>query len=131
MAKATAPIFTHEPLLGLAQVTTAEAARDAPATFETVVTGDPEGTRIDLVRVHAIATTVVGMVRLFLFDGTNTRLLKEIPVTVVVATGDVPAFSAEYVPTEPIILPDASWELRATTEITASFNVFAFGGHFA
>lgn len=131
MGKATAPIFTHEPLLGVAQLTLAEAARDNPTNFGTVVTGDAEGTRIDLVRVQHTATSVAGMVRLFLWDGSNARLVKEVPVTAITPSSTVEAFSAEWRPSEPILLPNASWELRASTENAEVINVIAFGGHFA
>ena len=130
MAKSTQPIFTRSALLGKAAVTVANANLDGTGTLATVVTGDAEGTRIDLIRLNAIVTTTAGMIRLFLDDGVNVRLLKEIPVTAITPAAAVEAFSAEWRPSEPIVLPDASWELQAATENAEAINVFAFGGHF-
>jgi len=130
MAKSTQPIFTRSALLGMGQVTVANSNLDGTGTLVTVVTGDVEGTRIDLVTVKAIVTTTAGMIRLFLYDGTNTRLHKEIPVTAITPGAAVESFSAEWAPSEPIVLPDSTWELRASTENAEAMNVFAFGGHF-
>jgi hypothetical protein len=131
MAKSTQPIFTRSALLGIAQATVANSNLDGTGTLVTVATGDPEGTRIDLVALRAIVTTTAGMIRLFVYDGANARLLKEIPVTAITPSGTVEAFSAEWQPTEPIVLPDDTYELRASTENAEAMNVFAFGGHFS
>jgi hypothetical protein len=131
MAKNTQPIFTRTPVIGMGQVAVANPNRDGTGTLVSIVAGDPEGTRIDLVRVEATVTTTAGMVRLFLTDGLTTRLLKELPVSAITPSGTVEAFSAEWVPTEPIVLPDNGWELEASTENAEAINVFAFGGHFS
>ena len=130
MGKATSPIFTHEGLIGMGQTSLAEAALNNPTNFVTVVTGDVAGTRVDLVRVVATVTTTAGMIRLFLWDGTNARLWKEISVTAITPSATVEAFSAEFVPTEPLWLPDETWQLRASSENAEAINVLAFGGHF-
>lgn len=130
MAKATSPIFTHEALLGSVQATVANAGLDGTGTVVTVVTGNAEGTRIDLVRVKATVATTAGMIRLFLDDGVNVRLLHEIPVTAITPGANVAAFAAEWIPSEPLVLPDGTWQLQAATENAEAINVFAFGGHF-
>jgi len=130
MAKATSPIFTHEPLLGLAQATLADALLDTPVNFVTVVTGNAEGTRIDLVRAKATVVTTAGMLRLFIWNGTNSRLIKEIPMAAITPSATVESFEAEWTPTEPIVLPDATWELRASISAAEATNIYAFGGHF-
>jgi hypothetical protein len=125
----TQPIFTNEPLVGSAQATVANANRDGTGTIVVVATGNAQGTRIDLVRLHAIVTTTAGMSRLSLNDGSNVRLWDEIPVTAVTASGTVPAFKAEVVPTEPLVLPNANWTLEASTQNAEAMNIFAHGGH--
>ena len=40
-----------------------------------------KGTRIDTINFKAIVNTTSGMIRLFLFDGTNTRLFREYRVS--------------------------------------------------
>lgn len=130
MAKPTSPVFTHSALIGMDEVVVANPNRDGSGTLVTLVTGNAEGTRIDLIRAVAQVTTSAGMIRLFLYDGVDVRLWKEIPVTAITASATVPAFDAEYQPTEPLILPDETWELRASTEEAEAINVMAFGGHF-
>ena len=103
---------------------------DGTGTMVILAVGDAEGTRVDLIRLNAIVTTTAGMIRLFIDDGT-VRLLKEIPVTAVTPGPAVEAFSAEWVPTEPIILPDETYEIHVATENAEAMNVFAFGGHFS
>jgi len=130
MAKNEKPIFTKEPLLGMGQVNVANPNRDGTGTLVTIVTGVVDSTRIDLVRIAATVTTTAGMIRLFLYAGATNYLIKEIPVSALTVGVAIPAFSAEWVPTEPIILPDTSWQLKASTENAEAINVFAFGGHF-
>jgi hypothetical protein len=48
-----------------------------------VLTGVAAGTKVFEVRVQATVTTTAGMVRLYYYDGTNTRLFDEIPVSAI------------------------------------------------
>ena len=91
MALNTIPIHIETQLLGKAQVSTANANRDGTGTLGTVATGGSNGTLIQLVRYQAAVTTTAGMIRLFIDDGSNTRLLHEMPVSAVTASGTVAA----------------------------------------
>lgn len=129
MAANTSPLFTLAPKIGVAQISTANTARDGTGTMGTVITGATNGTRINRVDIKAIVTTTAGMIRLFIHDGTNARLIKEISVSALTPSGTVQAFSAEWVPEEPLVLP-SGYSLRASTHNAETFNVFAHAGDY-
>ena len=125
----TTPIFTLTPQIGMAQISTANTNRDGTGTLGTVVSGGSNGTRIDRVTVAATVTTTAGMVRLFLYDGTNTRLLAELPVTAITVAASVAGFTQTLAFANGLVLP-SGWALKASTHNAETFNVFAFGGDF-
>jgi len=142
MASNAVPKFTDGGRVWVNQVTTANANRDGTGTIAVVATAGPAGSLIELVRVQAVGTTTAGMIRLYINDGTNTRLLKEIAVTAATPSATVQAFSAEFIPTEPLVLPTfatpaltgaytfTNYSLRASTENTETFNIIASGGDY-
>jgi hypothetical protein len=86
-----------------------------------VLTAGSQGTRIDDITVIAQGTTTAGMVRLFINDGTNTRLFREIPVSAITASGTVAAFSSALTALA-LVLP-TGYSLQASTHNAESFNV--------
>lgn len=133
MAANTAPIFTLTPVCGIKLVSTANTNRDnsgvAGGTVVTLYSAGSAGGRVEYVRVCAQGTTTAGMVRLFVYDGSTYFLWAEIPVTAAVPSGTVQCFTAEYVPTKPLVLP-TGYSLRATTHNAESFTVAVHGGDF-
>jgi len=129
MAANTTPIFTITPKVGMVQISTANTNLDGTGTIGTAITGAANGTRINRVDIKAIVTTTAGMIRLFISDGTNHRLWKEVPVTAITPSATVAAFSAEVVPTEPLVLP-SGYSLRAATHNAETFNVIAHAGDY-
>lgn len=125
---ATQPAFATVPRIGSAQVSAANTARDGSGTIVTVIAGVAAGTRIAEVVVEATVTTTAGMVRLYLFDGTNTRLFDEIAVAAATPSASVRATRVSTVYTN-LILPSASWELRASTHNAEAINVIALGAN--
>jgi hypothetical protein len=91
---ATSPTFTGTPRVGNAQVSAANTGRDGTGTVVDVLTGVAAGTKVFEVRVQATVTTTAGMVRLYYYDGTNTRLFDEIPVTATTGSASVAEFQA-------------------------------------
>jgi hypothetical protein len=124
------PAFATTPRIGLGQVATANTARDGSGTLGTamisIITGASTGTRIVEVIVDATVTTTAGMVRLYLHDGTNTRMFDEIPVTATTVSASVAAFRASRT-YDNLVLPSASWSLRASTHNAEAINVIALG----
>lgn len=124
---ATTPVYAATPVAALAQVSAANTARDGTGTVVTVIAGATGGRRLTRVLVQAVGTTTAGMVRLYLYDGTNTRLFREVSVTAITPSATVQAFRAEVVLPPEFALPSGSWELRASTEKAETFNVIALG----
>lgn len=131
MAANTNPIFTLTPVIKIGQVSTANANLDGTGTVATIITGGTNGTRIHKIEVKAIVTTTDGMIRLFIYDGTNTRLWKEISVSAITKSGTVGSFetSIDLLGEEALVLP-VNYELRASTENAETFNIIAEGGDF-
>ena len=134
---ATQAQYASVPKIGIGQISTANTNRDGTGTLGTVFTAGASGSRIDAVEIQATGTTTAGMVRLFLHDGTNARMICEVPVVAVTPSGTVPAWSA-LVNSQgmnngtiqlPISIP-TGWSLRASTNNAETFNVIAFGGDF-
>jgi len=91
---------------------------------DAIITGDSNGTLVEFITVHATGTTTEGMVRIFIYDGTNTRLAFEVAIPAITPTGTVPAFGIR-IPVS-FALED-TWSLKASTEKGESFNVIAEG----
>lgn len=125
----TSPIFSLVARSDVAQVTTANTARDGTGAVVSICAAGTNGTRIDLIRVQAIVTTTAGVVRLFINNGTNIRLYKELLIPATTPSTTVEAYSVNYRPDEPLVLP-SGYSLQASTEKTETFNVIVHGGDY-
>jgi hypothetical protein len=123
---ATAPVFSVIPRVGLGQVSTANTNRDGTGTIATILTGGSSGTKITEIVVEATGTTTAGMVRIYLNDGTNTRLFDEFLVIAVTAGASTVVYRGSRV-YENLTLPNNSWSIRASTHNAETFNVFVLG----
>ncbi len=131
---AVSPQYTGTPKVGVGQLTTANANRDGTGTIGMIFTAGPKGSRIDALCLKATATTTTGMIRLFIHDGANSRLLTEVPVLAVTPGAASPSWEAQLNTNTmsqvlPIILP-TGYSLRASTGKSETFNVIAVGGDF-
>ena len=125
---ATSPSFASTPKTAIAQVSTANTARDGTGTIATVYTAGSSGSVVYKVRVIATGTTTANVVRLFINDGTNTRLLEELMVPAITPSASIHVFATEvtFPVTAPVFLP-SGYSLRASTNNAETYNVFAFG----
>lgn len=126
---ASTPNYAGAPAVGVAVVSTANTNRDGSGTLGTVLTAGASGSRVDTIVVQATGTTTAGMVRLFVHDGTNARLWREVEIGAVTPSGTVRAFRSEIELDQPLLLPP-NWSLRASTHNAESFNVIAIGANF-
>ena len=126
---ATTPQFVGTPRCAIAQVTTANTGRDGTGTIATVFTAGAAGSRLEHVTIEATGTTTAGVIRLFIHDGTNTRLYQEILVTATTPSTTTAAFRYVWVPPAPFVLP-TGYSLRASTNNAETFNIIAIGGDF-
>ena len=127
--------YASTPKFGSATLTTADTSLTAPTTVGTILTAGASGTRIDYIDIQGVATTVAGLINLFVFDGTNYILWQQVPVQVVTSSTTVPAFAA-YLSSNsnsnimPLTLP-TGYSLRATTSVAQTgIRVNAYGGDF-
>lgn len=133
---AVAPEYVDVPKSWLGQVTTANTNRDGTGTIATIATAGASGSRIDTVVIKAVGTTTAGMIRLYLNDGTNSRLFDEIPVIAVTPSATIPAWEAVAGNNAPVssgkypLFIQTGWSLRASTQIGETFNVIPSGGDF-
>lgn len=128
----TTPIFTLTPKLGIQQISTANTNRDGTGTISSaILTGTANGTRVHKIRVQAIVATTAGMVRLYIDDGVNVRLWREIVVTAITPSASVACFdhTIELLGERAVTLP-SGYSLKASTQIAETFNVFAEGADF-
>lgn len=119
--------FTATPGISLAQVSAANTNRDGSGTVVTVHVGSANGRRINKIRIVGTGTTTAGMVRFYLYDGTNTRMYREVVVSAITVSASTAAFSSEilFYDSDAPILPSASWELRASTHNAETFNIIS------
>ena len=123
---ATSPAFATTPRIGAVSIATADSSYTAPSNVGTVLTGVAAGTRIAEVVVKCVATSAAAIVRLFLHDGTTYYLFDE--VTIAAATGSSTVQQTRVsVVYNNLILPSASWSLRATTSVSQATHVTALG----
>lgn len=126
---ATAPSYAATPKVGIAVISTANSNLDGSGALGMVLAAGANGSRIDKVNIKAIATTTAGMVRLFVNDGANSRLIEEVVVAAVTQSGTSPAFGALLQFENGICIP-SGYSLLASTQNAESFVVTAFGGDF-
>lgn len=130
---ASTPNYASAPRCGIGVISTANTNRDGTGTLGTVLTAGTNGSRVDSITITATGTTTAGLIRLYVHDGTNARLLMEVPVRAVTPSGTAAAFSqtldlSRY-PFVPLILPSGH-SLRAAPHNAETFNVLAMGGDF-
>lgn len=125
---ATTPNFASTVRASGVVISTADTSRTAPTNVGTVFTAGSSGSRVDEVNISATGTTTVGVVRLFIYDGTTYYLLQEILVSAITPSTTLAVFSYN-VTFNNLMLP-SGFSLRATTNNAESFSVIAFGGDF-
>jgi hypothetical protein len=125
---ATAPQFTATPKVGITSISTANTARDGSGTIGTVFSAGSNGSRIDEVIIQATGNTTAGMVRLFLHDGSASKLIGEQAISA--ATVSASVVGSRYVLTFANLSIPAGYSLRASTHNAEAFNVVALGGDY-
>ena len=131
----TSAQYASTPKVGSALLTTADTSLTAPTTVGTVLTAGASGTRIDYIDIQGVATTVAGLINLFIYDGTTYRLWQQVPVIAVTSSTTSPAWQVSLssngnANVMPLTIP-TGYSLRATATIAQTgINVIAYGGDF-
>lgn len=103
---------------------TANSNLDGTGFLANILAATANGTLIKTVTIKATGSTTQGMVRLFIYDGTNTKLLQEIEVPAVTQSSTDPAFETTV---NLNFLLKSGWNLKASTEKAETFCVIAEG----
>ena len=115
---------------GMATITTANTSLTGSGTLNTdiwdVITAASNGTIIQSIVIKAQGNTSEGMVRVFIYDGANIKLLTEIHIDAVTKSATANSFSKRITIEKDFVLK-TGWKLRATTENSETFNVIAEG----
>ena len=131
----TSAQYASTPKIGSALLTTADTSLTAPTTVGTVFTAGASGSRIDYIDIQGVATTVAGLINLFIFDGTNYFLYTQVPVIAITSSTTAVAFSSTLSSNShsnimPINLP-TGYSLRATASVAQTgVRVTASGGDY-
>jgi hypothetical protein len=123
---AASPVFAVTPRIGSVSIATAEASYTAPTNVGTLITGVSTGTRISEIIVKCATTSTAGLIRIFLYDGSNYWFFDE--VTVAAATGSATVQQTRVSTTyNNLILPSNTWSIRVTTSVSQTVHVTALG----
>ena len=131
----TSAQYASTPKIGSATLTTADTSLTAPTTVGTIFTAGASGSRVDYINVQGVATTIAGIVNLFIYDGSNYSLYAQVPVMAMTSSTTAAAFQALVSSnTNPNLLPinlPTGYSLRATTSVTQTgVRVTALGGDY-
>lgn len=126
---AAEPSFASTVNNGAALLGAAETSLTVPTTTSVIVTAGASGTKIEEVVIEAVGTTVLGLVYLFLYDGTTYHLFDTQIVSPIVASTTVQPFRLRLA--YPNLFIKSGWFLRASQSIAGNasmLKVHGFGG---
>ena len=128
---ATAPNFASGSRQAMAQVITANNNRDGTGTTVNLITAGANGTRLDKIMMYCTGTSTAGMLRFFMYDGTNTRLYQEQIVAAVSGSNTVPGWQMTlvYGDYSPFLIPSGS-SIKVATANNEAYNILAFGADY-
>lgn len=130
---AAAPSFAATPKVGAGIVpATLDVSLTAPTNTTTIMTGGASGSKVEEIVLQGIATTVAGIVNLFMHDGTTYHLIDQFLITAVTSSTLLVAFRAnrQY---QNLLLPTSSHTLRVTCTIAglqSTIKVMAYGADY-
>ena len=113
---------------GNASISTANGNLNGGGALGTVISGSDNGLVLPEIDIKAIGSTEQGMIRLFLDDGSNTKLFWEESVPAV--TQDSVTAGFQFTTQFGMVLPN-SWSVKASTQVADSFKVIASGNSWA
>lgn len=126
---ATDPVFFSTPKCWTGVVSAANTNRDGTGTIVDIVTAATGGSKVERVVIQATGTTTAGIVRLYVYNGSASRLIREVSITAITPSGTTAAFRYEIdlsFPSSVLVLP-TTFKLQASTHNAETFNIVAFG----
>ena len=114
--------YASTPATAMVQISTANTNRDGTGTLGTLVTAPATGIRVDDILICAAGSTTAGVVRMFVSDGTNHRLIREILVPLITPSATVEVWSTTL--RNLAFILTNGWSLRFSTHNAETFNIF-------
>lgn len=110
---------------GIGVISTANSNLDGTGTTTAIITpGGSFGVLIKTITIKAQGNTTNGMVRFFIYNGTNKRLVSEVEIPPVTRSATDPSFGIT-IPVNFVL--KGGWTLHASTEKAETFNIIAEG----
>ncbi len=107
---------------GIAVIATANSNLDGTGTLGTIFTAGSNGALVKNLYVKATVNTTEGMIRIYVYDGANSRIIHEVRVPSITCSGTTPTFEAVL----PLNLTlKSGYSLKASTQKAETFNVIA------
>lgn len=129
---ASTPNFVATPRYYRGRATAANTARDGTGTIVDIVPTASVARKIDRIEITAEATTTAGTVRLYIFNGTEYRLWREVVVTAITPSATVAAYRSEIDLSSAgqVLVLESTHKLGFAPHNAEVFNGHAFGGEF-
>ncbi len=130
MAVTATPIFVQTPRHVCVAISTANTNRDGSGTIGTIFTAGSNGSLVDHIDIVATGTTTVGVVRLYIHNGSAAFLWREFLVSAHPPSTSVMTWTriVDCTPPENGLYLPSGWSLRASTHNAETFNVHVIGG---
>ncbi len=133
---ANTPSFASTVDNGAGLLGAAETNLQVPTTTSTILTAGASGSKVEEIVAEAsatslVATTVAGLVYIFLYDGSTYHLFDVLVVTAITASSTVAPFRASK--TYANLFLKNGWSLRASQSIVGNASIIkchALGGDF-
>lgn len=125
---AASPAYTATPRTERATISVANTNRDGTGTIVNLFTAGANGSRVERITICATGTTTAGMIRFFLYDGTNFDLWREVSVTAITPSGTVIAYYFQI--SNLAFILSSGKSLRVATNNAETFKIIAEGGDF-
>ncbi len=109
---------------GIVLISTANGELNGSGTLGTVLTAANNGTLIKTISINSISDTTEGMVRLFVYDSTSTKLIEEFQIPPSKKSGTYPSYKVSYDVNYNL---KSGYVLKASTQNAESFIVIAEG----
>jgi hypothetical protein len=107
---------------GIAVIATANSNLDGTGTIGSIITAASNGTLIKRLYLKATGNTTEGMIRIYVYDGSNSRIIQEVQVPSITCSGTTPAFETVL---ELNLTLKSGYILKASTQKAETFNVIA------
>jgi hypothetical protein len=129
------PVFPQTPVIGIANLSTADTSLTNPMNVCNLLTGCTCGTQVDRIDIKATCNVTDGAVRFWICNGCCSYLIKEVHINPTYQCSCVPLYmSYEHTwgndDRTPIMSLPSGYVLQVTTNNSEYFNVIAYGGDF-